>query len=442
MRRRVAVWLAWSLAGLSVAMFVGSIVLFVLVRAAQPPGDQATVAPLSGLLVYVPFLAFPIVGALVASKRPENPIGWICLLSGLFWMSFALGDTSNAYELATTGKVTSSVTLDALTQGSWVPPVGLLGIYMILLFPDGKLPSRRWRPFAWFSGAVMVLIPVVFVFGPGNLEGHPGVRNPFGLESYPWLNLVALLSVLLLPLCILISAVSLVLRYRRSDEEVREQIKWVAFAASLVGVVFFGNLITQLFFAPDSLTTNGTTPLWVSLERNLLLLGFAGVPIAVGFAILKYHLYDIDIIINRALVYGSLTVLLALVYFGGVTLTQSVFQTLTGQEKLPQLAIVASTLVIAALFNPLRRRIQGFIDRRFYRRKYDAAKTLEAFSAKLRDETDLDSLNAELITVVRETMQPENVSLWLRPDRVSRGHDGPEKPGNGQTGAVKDLQRR
>src|SRR5215210_863866 len=442
MRRRVAVWLAWSLAGFSVAMFVGSIVLLILVQVAQSPGDRSTVGSIGNLLVYVPFLAFPIVGALVASKRPENPIGWICLVSGLFWMSFALEDTSNAYELATTGKVTSSVTLDALTQGGWAPPVGLLGIYMILLFPDGRLPSRRWRPFAWFSGAVMVLIPVVFVFVPGPLEGHPGVRNPFGLEGYPWLPFVSVFVVLLLPIFILASAASLVVRYRRSGEEVREQIKWLAFAASFVGVVYFGGLITQLLFAPDSLTTNGTPPLWVELERNLLMLGFAGVPTAVGFAILKYRLYDIDIIINRALVYGSLSVLLALVYFGSVTVTQEIFQTLTGQGKLPQVAIVASTLAIAALFNPLRRRIQGFIDRRFYRRKYDAAKTLEAFSSKLRDETDLDSLNVELVTVVRETMQPEHVSLWLRPDTISSGKDGHEESESGQPGAVEGLQRR
>ena len=435
--------LAWSLAGVSAAMFVGSIVLFVLVRVARSPGEQGTIDSVSNLLIYVPFLAFPIVGALVASRRPENPIGWICLLSGLFWMAFALGDASNAYELATTGKVTSSVRLDALTQGGWVPPVGLLGIYMIVLFPDGRLPSRRWRPFAWFSGAVMVLIPVIFVFVPGTLEDHPGVRNPFGLEQYPWLPLVGAFVVLLLPMCILASALSLVLRYRRSGGEVREQIKWLAFAASFVGAVYFGSLTTQLLFAPDALTTNETPPLWVELERNLLMLGFAGVPIAVGFAILKYRLYDIDIIINRALVYGSLTVTLALVYFGGVTVTQSVVQTLTGQGKLPQLAIVASTLVIAALFSPLRRLIQDFIDRRFYRRKYDAAKTLEEFSAKLRDETDLDSLNAELVTVVRETMHPEYISLWLRPDTLSPGEEGLlDEPDSGRPGAVKGLHRR
>jgi len=426
MRRRAVVWLAWSLAGVSAAMFAGSIVLFVLVRVAQSTGDGTTVDYVSKLLVYVPFLAFPIVGALVASRHPGNAIGWICLVSGLFWMQFALGDASRAYELATTGAVTSSFKVDALTQGLWVPPVGLLGIYMILLFPDGKLPSRNWRPFAWFAGAIMALIPVVFALAPGSLEGHSGARNPYGLEQYPWLNLVSVLLILLLPLCVLISAASLVLRYRRSGEEVREQVKWVAFAASFVGVVYLLNLVTQLFLAPDSLAANGTTPLWVSLERDLLLLSFAGVPTAVGFAILKYRLYDIDIIINRALVYGSLSVTLALTYFGGVTATQSVLQTLTGQGTLPQLAVVASTLLIAALFSPLRRRIQGFIDRRFYRRKYDARKTLEGFSAKLRDETDLDSLNHELLSVVQETMQPERVSLWLRPDTVSPGHDGAE----------------
>jgi MFS family permease len=441
MRRRIAVWLAWSLAGLSVAMFVTSIVLFILVQVAQFPSDWGTGGPLSGLLIFLPFLAFPLVGALIASRRPENPIGWNCLAAGLFWMFIVLAEASDDYELARTGTVTSSVTLDALTQWIWVPPVGLLGIYLILLFPDGRLPSRRWRPFAWFAGAVMVLVPVVFALVPGPLEGHPGVRNPIGLEAYPWLQIVAVFVVVLLPICILASAASLVLRYRRSGEETREQIKWLAFAASFLGVVYFGGLISQLLFAPDALTTN-ETPLWVSLWQKITFLSYAGIPVAVGFAILKYRLYDIDIIINRALVYGSLTVMLALVYFGGVTVTQSVFQAFTGQEKLPQLAIVASTLVIAALFNPLRRRIQNVIDRRFYRRKYDAAKTLQRFAARLRDETDLDSLNAELIMVVRETIQPERVSLWLRQDTVSQGRDRADKSVDGQPGAVKGLHRR
>jgi cell shape-determining protein MreD len=154
------------------------------------------------------------------------------------------------------------------------------------------------------------------------------------------------------------------------------------------------------------------------LATDLLI---AGIPVGVGIAVLRYRLYDIDRITNRTLVYASLTVILVGVYFGGVTATQALFRTLTGQEKLPQLVVVASTLVIAALFNPLRRRIQSFIDRSFYRRKYDARKTLEAFSAKLRDETDLEALNNELVGAVRETMQPAHVSLWLRPDTVPKG---------------------
>jgi fumarate reductase subunit D len=214
--------------------------------------------------------------------------------------------------------------------------------------------------------------------------------------------------------CILASVVSLVLRYRRSRGEEREQIKWIAFAASVVGVLFLIGMVISSIYAPEP-------PSWTRLLDSMTVLSYTGVPIAVGFAVLKYRLYDIDVIINRALVYGALTVTLALIYFGGVAATQTIFRALIGQQEQPQLAIVVSTLVIAALFNPLRRRIQGFIDRRFYRRKYDARKTLEAYSSRLRDETDLDALNAELVGVVRETMQPAHVSLWLRPDTGSKG---------------------
>jgi hypothetical protein len=200
---------------------------------------------------------------------------------------------------------------------------------------------------------------------------------------------------------------------------VREQIKWLAFATSVIALSVFFAVVQGTFFASDS--AGSADPLWGKLLQDALTLSFAGIPIAIGFAVLKYRLYGIDVVINRALVYGSLTLLLALVYFGGVTATQALLQTLTGQQRLPQLAVVVSTLVIAALFNPLRRRIQSFIDRRFYRRKYDARKTLEAFSARLREQTDLQALNTELTRVTQETMQPEHVSLWLRPDPVSKG---------------------
>jgi hypothetical protein len=416
MSRRTATWLAWSLAGLTVTTFAVAVVFAILTLIADPSQLAETAGRFA---IILPFFSFPVVGVLIASRRPGNWIGWICLISGLFWTAFFENDASSAYELARTGTVKSSVTLDALTQADWVFPVGFLGIYMILLFPDGRLPSRRWRPFAWFAGGVMVLINVITALVPGPLEGHPGVRNPFGLEQYPWLPGVAVSIVLMLPLCILVSAFGLVLRYRRSGREVREQIKWLAFAASFVGLVYFGTLISGLLLSPESYTANQTPPLWVSLSINFTYISFASVPTAIGFAVLKYRLYDIDIIINRAVVYGPLTATLVALYFAGIVVLQRFFVLLSGQQS--TLAVVASTLLIAALFIPLRRRIQSFIDRRFYRRKYDARKTLEAFSVKLRDETDLEALNADLVGVVQETMQPAHVSLWLRTDSASKG---------------------
>jgi hypothetical protein len=407
---RTSSWLAWSLAALSVVMFVASIVLHILTHSSQ----EATGAgdTLGELLIYSSFLAFPIVGALIASKHPNNPVGWICLAVGLLWMLIFLED-------AISGLGPYSVTMDALTQADWIPPIGLLGIYLFLLFPDGKLPSRRWRPLAWFSGVVMVLASLGITFAPGPLEDNPGVRNPFGLEGAPWLAHAVFIVLLLFPLCMLASALSLVMRYRRSGGVERVQIKWIAFAASAVGLLYLIAMVGSFtYLGPWG---SPGTPLWLTLLQNAALVSFVAVPVAVGFAVLRYRLYDIDVVINRTLVYGSLTAMLAAVYFGGVTATQTIFRILTGQEQQPQLAIVFSTLVIAALFNPLRRRIQSFIDRRFYRRKYDAAKTLEAFSAKLRDETDLDALSDDLVGVVKETMQPAHVSLWLRPDTASKG---------------------
>jgi hypothetical protein len=410
MSARASSCLAWSLAGLSLAMFVAGVALTFLsfsgAPATRPSNPWGTVG---GLVVFVPFLAFPLVGALIASKRPHNSIGWICLATGLFWMLIVLEDSIPS-------PVHTPVVLDALTQWTWVPPVGLLGIYMILLFPDGRLPSRRWRPLAWFSGAVMVFASVTLTLTPGYLEGHPGVRNPFGLEGHPMVAQALPGIIALLPVCILASAASLVWRYRHSGGEVRQQIKWVAFAASLVGVVYLSALVIGSFFAPEAMSTWGgrDTPPLVEILLIAVLLSYAGVPIAVGFAVLKYRLYDIDFLINRTLVYGPLTAMLVFCYLGGVVSLQAAFRSLTGQES--TLAVVASTLVIAALFNPLQRRVQSFVDRRFYRRKYDAAKILAAFNARLRDETDLKILREDLTGVVKETMQPSHVSLWLRTD--------------------------
>jgi hypothetical protein len=418
MSTRRTAWLAWSLAVLSLILCVAAIGLYLATRSLHPPSSWGTGGDSAVLIFVVPFLTFPLVGALIASNRPKNPIGWICLAVGIFWMLANLSSSYGMYGLrvASPGSVPFPAAIGSVGEWMWAPAVGL-GICLILLFPDGRLPSRRWRLLAWLSGAAIFLVSAGFALSPGPMEGLLGIRNPFGLEEYPWIADAAQGVILLLFLCILASAASLVLRFLRSGSEEREQIKWLAFAASILGLVGFSSFVIPGIIVPDA--TGGANRLWENLLEDAVTLSFAGVPVAVGVAVLKYRLYDIEVVINRTLVYGTLTATLVALYFGGIVVLQRVFVFLTGQQS--TLAVVASTLLIAALVNPLRRRIQSFIDRHFYRRKYDARKTLEAFSAKLRDETDLEALNNDLVGVVRETMQPEHVSLWLRPDPAHKG---------------------
>jgi hypothetical protein len=423
MRYRAAAWLAWSLGALSVTMFVANVVLYFLAPSVQSTSNWGTVGTVSDMLVFVSFLAFPIVGALIASKRPHNPVGWICLAVGLLWMLIDTFEYYSTYGVTQRGSVPFPEAIAALNNWLWVPTVGLVGTYLLLLFPDGKLPSKRWRLLAWISGAVIVLLSITGIFAPGPLQNLGGVRNPFGLEGHPWIAYAGYAVLPLLPLCMLASAASLVMRYRRSGGEVRQQIKWIAFAASFMGILYLGIMSTGILIwlvsAPEGPSDLGTRSLWGALLEDVGVLSFAGVPVAIGFAVLKYRLYDIGLLINRTLVYGALTATLVAVYVGSIVVLQGLLRALIGQES--QLAIVASTLAVAALFNPIRHRIQAFIDRRFYRRKYDARKTLEAFSSTLRDETDLEALRGNLVGVVRETMQPAHASLWLRPDSDSKG---------------------
>jgi hypothetical protein len=409
---RATFFLAWSLAGLSVAMYVASVPLLVLARSADIPSSWEANLTLGKFVGGVPFLVFPLVGALIASRRPHNAIGWILLAEGLLWMFLGMTDYYGLYGVARSGSVPFPVGVAAVNNFMWVPAVGLLGTYVFLLFPDGRLPTRRWRPLAWLSGAVIVLVSILVGLSPGELQNLGGMRNPYGLVGYPWLEVLGWIVLPLLPLCMLASVLSPVMRYRRSRGEERQQIKWMAFAASFVGLLYLMAMVFAFIFPSGAWFQSGS-PLWLDLLGYAALSSFTLVPIAVGFAVLRYRLYEIDLIINRTLVYGSLTISLALVYVGLVVSLQYVFRALTGGDS--QLVIVASTLAIAALFNPLRGRIQTFIDRRFYRSKYDATKTLEEFGARLRDETDLDSLSEDLVGVVCETVRPAKVSLWLRP---------------------------
>jgi hypothetical protein len=278
--------------------------------------------------------------------------------------------------------------------------------FLLLLFPTGRLPSWRWRPVAW---AVLVAGAVTLVGGllsPGK-SGIGQFENPLGVGGVlgETLVFVTIAAVFVLFGASIPSALSLVFRYRRAGGIERQQIKWFAFAA----VLFVAGLVFGGFLGQD------LPGVWDALVETATLMGLY---VAVGVAILRYRLYDVDLLINRTLVYGSLTALLATVYLGGVALLQATLRFLTGQES--TLAVVASTLIIAALFSPLRRRIQSFVDRRFYRSKYDAAKTLAAFSVRLRDETRLDALSEELVGVVTKTVQPAHASLWLSPEPGSK----------------------
>ena len=329
------------------------------------------------------------VGAIIASRQPRNAIGWIFCGIGLVVGINSLTGGYAEYRLAG-GSAPGSLAETAawLSSWSWTLWVYVPTSFLLLLFPDGRLPSPRWRPVAWCAALGVIGFLAGNALKPGPLEDFPRITNPYGVDS-PILDAIASAGSILAAASMVASAVSLIVRMRRAGRVERQQIKWLAYGGALVvGAVFVSGVIS--IWSPDAAIA-------------VISVGLLGVPIFTGVAIARYRLYDIDIVINRTLVYGALTAALVAVYFGGVATLQALFRALTGQEQQPQLAIVVSTLAIAALFNPLRRRIQSFIDRRFYRSKYDARKTLEAFSAKLRDETDLGALSDDLVGVVRET---------------------------------------
>jgi FtsH-binding integral membrane protein len=386
--------LAWLLWAATVLLVGGALVLGLANRQEVPLFD----APLT---IIPP--TFATLGALISSRRPGNVMGWIFLATGILGGVQMFSGQYATVALAPDGLALPGSALAAwcamLAQNSF--PVSIL--FLVLLFPDGMLPSRRWRPLAWAMGVFLATTLVVGALSPGPFPEFPSVSNPFGVEGAKPSGSVLAAGQLGGLACVIATLLSLIVRFYFSRGEERLQLKWFTYAA----VVGLSTPLLLSSLAPAVFQMVGPFA-WT--------LGFLSLPVSAGLAVLKYRLYDIDRIINSTLVYGALTVTLVGVYVGSVVSIQYAFRALTGSRS--PLAIVASTLLIAALFNPLRRRVQNFIDHRFYRRKYDAAKTLEAFSAKLRDETDIDALNSELLSTVRETMQPEHASLWLRePER-------------------------
>lgn len=339
------------------------------------------------------------VGGVIAWRRPGNLVGWailgnaLCFSTGEFTRQYAI------YGLVTRpGALPFARVLASPPYWVWFPGVMCLFVFLPLLFPNGRLPSPRWRGVLRSSVIVGIVMTGLSVVRPASDETL-GIPNPLGIEAlHPFFERVSFAFVVLWLGLGMLAAVSLILRFRREQGEERQQIKWVAYAM----VLFVAStLVNQAFISRYG----------HDLGPVVLLLGFQGLWFAIGVAIFKYRLYDIDILINRTLVYGTLTAVLVLIYFSSVVMLREILAPLLGGNN--QIAIVASTLAIAALFNPLRRRVQSVIDRRFYRRRYDAQRTLQQFSVRMRDETDLNQLTSDLVNVVERTLQPAHVSLWL-----------------------------
>ena len=385
--------LPWAIFGAAALLSVAGVALV-----AQVPSevlDSADNSLLLSTLFVAILLVFGLVGAVVASRLPANPIGWLflalALLEGIFELAFGY---------AHYGLNADSGALPGVEWAAWVsnwtsplsPP---FLVAALLLFPDGRLPTPRWRWLLWLCAPLAALVVMQYALAPGPIDEFPSLRNPMGLDGASWLAEVR--SEPLIFALILAAAAGLVVRFRRSHGVERQQVKWIAFAAGMMAAfLVVGGIAGSLFGGGESIAAGFVFAACI-----------AGVPIAAGVAILRHRLYDVDVVINRTLVYGALTAMLGGTYLGLVLLLGLA----VGESDL---AIAASTLAVAALFRPARARIQALVDRRFYRRRYDAERTLQGFGGRLREELDLETLGGDLREVVRETMQPAHVSLWLR----------------------------
>ena len=390
-------WVAWSM----LAVFVAGYGVGVPLSVANGNVEQD-----SSLLLA--FAAFMVVGAVMVAHRPGNAVGWIFSAIGLLTATGVLATEYAAYASGTRPGSLPGVVLAAwYSSWWWFPTLAGVLVFTPLVFPTGRLLSTRWRPVAVAAAVGTAAVITLSALQPTlQDEDHP-VRNPIGVAGVPDPEEGALGAILfgLLLLCAAAAVTSVVLRFRRAQGVERQQLKWFTYAAALL-ILF---LLLSDYLLPQSGVVEALYGLVVAL-----------VPVAAGVAIMRYRLYDIDRLINRTLVYGTLTALLGGVYAAAVLVLGQVFGGVAGSP--PPWAVAGATLAVAALFQPARQRIQAMVDRRFNRRKYDAAKTVEGFTARLRDQVDLDTLSAELLAVVEQTMQPTTASLWLRPSTEPLGH--------------------
>ena len=407
--------LAWAICGLTIAAAVAVVVLTIADPNSAGPnqtsrsGPTADDTPARGYLPYAVltgfvFSTFGVVGAVVAARRPRNAFGWLIDVGALLWMLAVL--SNGVYWSMAFGRPHAPAASDFVAWfGSWafVPAFVLVVSLVPLLFPTGAPPSPRWRVVGWTAAIAGVIATLSTAFAPGSLEtaDYPWLDNPLGVEGLG-LRTLADGSMVVSAATALAALISLVVRYRGARGIERLQLRWVAAAACLLVLLAVGGSLATPWL--------GSGAGWLSM-----LLGLLAVAASLAVALLRYRLYDIDVVINRTLVYGALTATLALTYLGSVLLLQLA---LSGITEGSGLAVAASTLAAAAMFRPARARIQEGVDHRFYRRKYDAEQTLERLGASLRDEVDLDALGSALRAAAKETMQPASVSLWLRaPER-------------------------
>ena len=371
--------------------------------------DVATTA--DGAILGIPAIGFAVMGALVAARAPGNTVGWIMLALG---MLFPLqGIAAGVAGLVDVGSPPAGVVVAWTSNWLWLLTGVTAAVVLPLFFPDGRLPSRRWRPVLWVAAAGTAVSVAGEALRPGVLNAvnasASGLRNPVGIEG-ELVDAAYAVGGVLLGIAVVATAVSLAVRFRRSHGLQRQQVKWIAVVGVLMVVAFLGAIGVEFLVSEES-SPLAYNVLGAIFGLSFLFLLMVALPAVIGIAILRHRLYDIDVVIRRTLVYGLLTAVLAGAYVGTVLLLQLAFNPVTEGSSL---AVAGSTLAVAALFRPARRRVQEAVDRRFYRRKYDAERTLSAFNARLRDEVDLDALQAELVGIVRQTMQPGHVSLWLR----------------------------
>ena len=397
--------LIWLIAFVDSAVMI--LVIFVLPLPAQTP-------PVFAIANVVPVVSFGIVGALLATRRPNNPIGWLFWAAGLVWAAGLLSALA-AYGTAVGGGALAgwpsvpAAWLAWLSNDAFALALFATVLFVPLLFPDGRLPSRRWRLTARLMVVWLAIVMLLATFGPGPYAspGFSHLDNPIGIAALaPYDEAVGGVAALLAPACLAATVFAPIWRYRHGGVVERQQLKWFALATAVtVGAILGVVALTSSY--PD---------LAVAAEV-VGLTSFAFIPVAITIAILRYRLYDVDLLINRTLVYGALTATLAAAYLGAIALFQVALRPLT-QESQP--AVAASTLVVAAMFQPLRAAFQRTVDRRFYRTRYDAATTLETFGARLRSEFDLAALGAAVVDAALDTVQPRQAWLWLRGGLPSR----------------------